>query len=114
METLESGCVLLKQKEYDNLLAQIRDNKSKEIMVHYRYRADYYGNNFEVMGDLRLGDDLFRQIKRILINIDTKVKSELNNSNKIGENTGKFNAMYLFEKLPWYKRLFFKRNMVNK
>lgn len=66
MEKTENGCILLKEKEYDDLLAKSKENRAKEIKVTWSY------SNLGIMGDFMLSQGLYKQIRNILLKVDLK------------------------------------------
>ena len=125
MENDENGCVILKRKEYDELLARAnvleKKNKDKKIIINWRYTyGDNYNHPLEVYGDFILGSKLYAQINSILLSITEKCKTEFSDIYQSGINVGKTsgktsgetNSITKFKKLVWYKRLFFKEKYI--
>ena len=102
MEKTENGCVLLKQKEYDELLKKSTENRAKEIKVTWAY------SNLGIMGDFMLADGLYNQIRNILLRVESLHVQERSDG-AIRQRILTENYMKVkFSELPWYKRLFFK------
>jgi len=113
MEKLDTGCILLKQKEYKDLL-----EKEKKIKIEIKYSHYQEVGSFNVSGDFQLGNDLFNQLKNISTMFTKKLKSKADaiyeNGKKDGNVIGREYAVKAFSKLPWYKRLFFDEDDFNK
>jgi hypothetical protein len=128
MENIENGCVILKKKEYDELIAKAqtikKENSDKKIHINWRYFYNYPYSNFplEVSGDFILGNKLYYQITRILLTITEKFNKEcsdlykteltLNKTKIITNFKNKTKIITNFKNLPWYKRLFFKEKYI--
>ena len=110
MEKLDSGCILLKNSEYKELL-----EKEKKIKVSVTYNHYQQYGNFTVSGDFQLGSDLFNQLSKLSNRFTKQLKSEAdliyNNGKAEGNIIGKDYMKEAFAKLPWYKRLFFDEEL---
>lgn len=111
MEKLDSGCILLKNSEYKELL-----EKEKKIKVEIKYTHYQQYGNFTVSGDFQLGNDLFIQLSKLSNRFTKQLKSEADlmysNGKTEGNSIGKEYAIQAFSKLPWYKRLFFDEDYI--
>ena len=134
MEKLESGCVVLKNKEYKELVEKANDNEPKEIAIKYTYqrrfgysetfmgfkdyRFGYYkfSDNFlDVNGNIDMSGKIKSQLYTIFKSIDTKYDALLAESVKIVNEANKESIQMLintFSTLPWYKRLFFNKSYI--
>ena len=113
MEITNSGCVILKQKEYDELVKKAKDNSPKEIIVKYSYNyydGKYNGkyNGINITGDFNFSDKISNQIQRICWKIDNRCRSTVEHTKLKIEYDERISVYYWFKNLPWYKRLFFK------
>ena len=112
MEKLDSGCIILKNKEYEELLAKANANKPDEIKIAWDFLISY-GRNYaykseHVSGNFKLSDNLLRQIREICLLIDQK-HLKLMEDLKIQLITEIKEVEKLkFSKLSWWNRLFFK------
>lgn len=110
MEDNESKCVLLKKSEYNELIKRAEGNSDKKIYIAFSYHSYCYGEtNMYVKGDITLGDRIHNQIYRILCKIRDDYGQQLTDA----DYNIKRNTFNYFEKLPWYKRLFFENPYKN-
>ena len=111
MEKIENGCIILKQKEYDELVIKSKENRAKEIKISYGYCR-----NFEVAGDFQLSSKLYNQVYRIIQTIDKKCQSMIKEDRTdiaYAAKAREYNFVVgQFEKLHWTKRLFFKKEYI--
>lgn len=104
MEKTDSGCVILKQKEYKELLLQVEENRSKEIKIGWNFNyTGFPSYGFKACGDFILSDNIIKQLKNIIEKINRKVDA------KISENHDTITDRVCgrFADLSWYQRLFF-------
>lgn len=80
MENAKDKCVLLKNKEYANLLKKANEPKSDLLKIHYTIdrrwmgRVNYYAS---IDGNINLGSNLSRQIKSIANNMSESICKEI-------------------------------------
>lgn len=103
METTEDKCIILKQKEYNDLLKKSKENRGKEIRIYW-----YHRSRVDVSGDFVLGNKLFSQIQRIIHSISEEHEKERDNAVAYAQKSAKQYTIGQFKKLPWHQRLFFK------
>jgi hypothetical protein len=114
IEKLEGKCVVLKQKEYDDLVIRSKENRAKEIIVKYTYNLlERSYCSYRIDGDFELKGKLGSQIFNICKKISEKTQNHIDISNdKVRTDTKKY-VIKEFSELPWYKRLFFKSEYIN-
>lgn len=132
MEKNDAGCVILNNKEYEDLLKMANEPKQKEIKISYTYDYKYvngWGNYYlfnadiKEIGEIKISEDIKRQI----VDICDLLKKKLNKKydefvvdNEERKNEFKIDVINYttedlvtkFEKLPWYKRLFFNQKFI--
>lgn len=110
MEKTDSGCILLKIKEYDELIDKIKllEDITKPDIIDIVWRHEYYMkigcNILRTNGKFILSDKIGAQLTNILRCLRSEFDSKLNNicyAQKIEDNKQ-------FSKLSWWKRLTFK------
>lgn len=111
MKKTESGCIILKNSEYKELLAKANENKQKEIKISYK--IGYYNEtSLNISGDFELSGKLYQQIFRILNVSKEKTNlavTELWNIKASDERSiVREEDLRLFENLSLFKRIFFK------
>ena len=112
MDELNNGCIILKRKEYEELLEKANKNKPSEIIIHwardmYHYRSWYAREH--ISGSFDISDKISTQIRRIIRLSDEKYESMLREfKSKIAEEEA-----IKFSKLSWWNRLFFKKDGKN-
>lgn len=107
MEKINNGCVLLKQKEYDELVEKSKRNESKEIKLSWSY--DHYCGScgwpyLNVYGSVILSDKIKSQLNSILQNITDKFNENISEIRKEQEDDDNLK----FSKLSLWRRIFFK------
>ena len=111
MEKIENGCILLKQKEYDELLKKAEENRSKEILIKFGYYS-----NISVSGNITLSEKLTKQITNICRIINSKseqyVMEQQHDIRQTYRSRGVNDTIDKMKELVWYKRLFFKEKYV--
>jgi hypothetical protein len=106
----DDKCILLKKKEYDELIEKANSKKPDYIKLDLG-GFFYNGGNINVSENLELSTKLKNQILNILKLYRNKLNKIINdNNNKILKEENYF--ISLFEKLPWYKRLFFNKKYI--
>jgi len=118
MEKTDSGCILLKVKEYDELIAKITvlENIKKPDTINLKWVHEYYisrlhgrGRGYDILrtnGEFILSDKLYNQVTNILRCLRSEFDSKLNDicyAQKMEDNKQ-------FSQLSWWKRLTFKCN----
>ena len=107
MDRLNDGCILLKKKEYDDLLKEANKKKNDEIRLSWSY--NYYQKNYgyyvlNECGTIILGDKLRNQITSILDSLTAKFNQE---SHIIRTSQKEYDRI-AFSNLSLWKRMFFK------
>ena len=108
MEQLNSGCIILKNKEYEELVAKANSKKQDEILISWRCTIGFNTKNTykieSVSGDFTVSNGLSNQIRKILARIEDKSLEQLRQLEFSIEKSQR----YKFSKLSWWNRLFFK------
>jgi len=106
---MEKEFVILKQKEYNDLLKQAKENKPKMIRIEW----NYYGREEIFSESFIFGEKLKDQIKRIHSHFDSYFEKNyiriMNEGKAASKCVERKELLAEFEKLPWYKRLFFNK-----
>jgi len=112
MENLNNDkCIILKRKEYDELLEKANSKKPDYIEINLGSGYFYNSINLNISENLELSTKLRNQILNILkLHKNNLIKIINDNNNKILKEENYF--ISLFEKLPWYKRLFFNEKYI--
>lgn len=108
-------CVLIPKEEYDTLKKELNILKNKEDIVIY-WGYFYYNDDFDlkVEGRITLSDNLYYKIRRITESIYSKVEEEMLKDKAKFEEDVRTDLIEKFQKLPWYKRLWFNPKYIQK
>lgn len=110
-ERLENGCYILKQKDYEELVKRAAVKPAREIRVNWGW-SNYSYDALAITGDFILSNNLTEQIRRIIVEINTKLDTKVSVMQSRGFYCGMNSARQQFANLPWYKRLFFRNGYI--
>ena len=112
--TERNKCVLISEKEYEELKRKAQCN---HISIEWGYSIFTTGNYFHSEGTMDLSSGLLKKVKSICSHINDTFHKEIAdfyNYTEIRDKTIENGVISKFIKLPWYKRLFFKKSYIQK
>ena len=101
---MENNCIIVKRKDYDELVAKANESKSDKIDVSWSFNHHYRGITLNDNGTINLDGKLYNQVTRIC----QRLRNEFNGLLTEYKISIKNELRLEFSKLSLWDRIFFK------